>query len=166
MRRGCQANYAISLQAIKPMLHDNIGEDAFCADFSFFVQAHLIWSLKCQNWPWPIVYLKDVKVWLNLERVRIPMNEWVFARACIAIRCLYPEPRAASVEDELVGLTSTAEVDCRENLNVEEVRQVLLEEAWASIARGLVICSSCCRVIIWKRDHRKKLASANRGDED
>ena len=76
------------------------------------------------------------------------MNEWVFARACIAIRCLYPEPRAASVEDELVGLTSTAEVDCRENLNVEEVRQVLLEEAWASIARGLVICSSCCRVII------------------
>ena len=46
-----------------------------------------------------------------------------------AIRCLYPEPGAASVKDELVRLPLTAKVHCAEDLNVKEVRQVLLQEA-------------------------------------
>jgi len=58
------------------------------------------------------------------------MNERVLPVARVAIRCLYPEPGTTSVEYELVRLVATAEVDGRENLDVEEVGEILLEEAW------------------------------------
>ena len=54
------------------------------------------------------------------------MNEGAVACARFTIRCLYPEPGAARVEDQLVGLPLAPEVHCRENLYVEEVGEVLL----------------------------------------
>jgi len=50
------------------------------------------------------------------------MNKGVLSEARVTVRCLYPEPRAASVEDKLVRLMLTAEVHCREYLDVKEVR--------------------------------------------
>ena len=49
------------------------------------------------------------------------MNEWVFSVAGVTVGCLYPEPAAAGVEDKLMRLVLTAEVDCWEYLDVEEI---------------------------------------------
>ena len=51
--------------------------------------------------------------------------------ARFAIRCLYPEPGAARVKDELVRLLLASKVDCGEDLDVEKVGKVLFEEPLA-----------------------------------
>ena len=78
--------------------------------------------------------LEYVEVCVNLERVRVAMYVRAVAHTGGAIRCLYPEPGTACVKDELVWLSLTAKVHSAEDLNVEEVGQVLLQEA-------LVLCT-------------------------
>ena len=56
------------------------------------------------------------------EAGRFDVLKVVLRGAPSALRSLYPEPRAASVEDKLVRLMLTAEVHCREYLDVKEVR--------------------------------------------
>ena len=57
------------------------------------------------------------------------MNERVLPVTRVAVGCLYPEPGAARVEDELVRLVLTAEVHGRKYLDVEEICQVLFQES-------------------------------------
>ena len=59
------------------------------------------------------------------------MDKRRFRGAVFAIWGLNPEPRTSCVKDELVGLLSTSEVDCGEDLDVKEVAQVFFEEAQA-----------------------------------
>ena len=67
--------------------------------------------------------LKDIKLLLfDLESTRIPVNEGIRARTCITVGRLHPEPGASRVEYELMRLLLAAEVHCRVNLNVKEVR--------------------------------------------
>ena len=54
------------------------------------------------------------------------MDERRYTSASVTVRCLYPEPGAARVENQLVWLPLASEIDCRENLDVKEVRQILL----------------------------------------
>ena len=46
------------------------------------------------------------------EGGRLDIVEAVLRWASSALRCLYPEPAAAGVEDKLMRLVLTAEVDC------------------------------------------------------
>ena len=47
-----------------------------------------------------------------LEARRLDVLKVILGRARDALRCLYPEPRAASVEDQLMRLVLAAKVDC------------------------------------------------------
>jgi len=55
------------------------------------------------------------------ECLRLNVLEVVLGGAGRTLRCLYPEPGAARVEDQLMRLVLTAKVDGREDLNIEEV---------------------------------------------
>ena len=78
-----------------------------------------------------VTYLSYVVYVQELERLRVAVVEIVCCRAGLALRGLYPEPRASCVKYELVGLLSTSKVDRWEDLDVKEVAQVFLEEARA-----------------------------------
>ena len=110
-RRG-QPKYSISLQAVQPVLKNNVGEEAIGADLTVCVEAYFVGGLEREYGPGPVVDLEYVKVFVDLERARVSMNERLRARARVAIRCLYPEPGAARVEYELVRLSLAAEVHC------------------------------------------------------
>ena len=56
------------------------------------------------------------------ESFRLNVVEGIFGSTGRTLWRLYPEPRAACVEDQLMWLMSAAEVHCREDLDVEEVR--------------------------------------------
>ena len=98
------------------------GADAL---ISFSAQADLVCRPVPPDVPTTIAHLAQRAGALPKTR-RLPVLEVIGRGARLTLRCLYPEPGAARVEDQLVGLPLAPEVHCRENLYVEEVGEVLL----------------------------------------
>jgi hypothetical protein len=87
--------------------------------------------------------LKNVKVLVHLEGIRIAVDEGAARRARVAIRCLYPEPGASCIEDQLVRFLLASEVHSGKNLDVKEVGQVFLQEPltvfWGPISLAVIV---------------------------
>ena len=126
---GSETNYAISLEAVQTMLHDDVAEHGIGTNSAILVKTDLVWGFESENGARSVVNLEYIEVAVDVEGVRETMDEWIITCTCITIRSLYPEPWATSVEDQLVGLLLGTEVYCGEDLDVEEIWQVFLQEA-------------------------------------
>lgn len=83
-------------------------------------EAHLVARAVAPDVPAAVAHLAH-RLRLLLERFRLFVPKVVRRCARLALRCLHPEPRAARVEDKLVGFVPTPEVHRRKDLDVEEV---------------------------------------------
>lgn len=100
-------------------------------------QTYLVLRTDAPNVPTSIAYLRQHR-WFLLKCLWLPVSVVVCCRARLALRSLYPEPWTTSIKNELMRLMLAAKVHCAKNLDVKEVRKVLLEEA-SMVAYGIVI---------------------------
>ena len=75
-------------------------------------EAHLVGGSVSPDVPASIADLAQVARVVSPERRRLLILEVVRSRTCLTFWCLYPEPGAASVENQLVRLSFAAKVDC------------------------------------------------------
>ena len=75
-------------------------------------EAHLVRGSVPPDMPAPIADLAQLARVVSSERRRLLVIEVVLSCTCLTLWCLYPEPGTASVENQLVWLSSAAKVDC------------------------------------------------------
>ena len=84
-------------------------------------QANLVRRSVAPDVPTTIAHLTQLTRAIPLKCGRLFVLEVIRSRASLTLRCLYPEPGATCVENELMWLSLASKVDCGKYLYVEEV---------------------------------------------
>ena len=84
-------------------------------------QANLVRRSVAPYMPTTIAHLTQLTRAIPLKRGRLFVLEVIRGRTSLTFRCLYPEPGATCIENELMWLSLASKVDCGKYLYVEEV---------------------------------------------
>ena len=90
-------------------------------------KAYHIRGLIAPDMPWPITHLWLLICFHLLKCLRLLVLEVICCRTSQTFGCLYPKPWGPCIEYELMRFKITSKVNSREDLNVKEVWEILLE---------------------------------------